>query len=158
MIIIADSSPLIALAIINKLELLEKLYKELYVPAAVFAEVAQAEKPFAKELKLFLNVKIKNVENKLAVDMLSSDIGAGEAEAIVLALEQRPSVVLMDDLKARRFAKMNNLDVIGTMGVLLKAKKEGLIQEVKPLISTLLLNEIRISAKVIEMTLQAAGE
>lgn len=90
--------------------------------------------------------------------MLSNDIGAGEAEAIVLALEQRPSVVLIDDLKARRFAKMNNLDVIGTMGILLKAKKYNLIQEIKPLIATLLLNEIRISAKIIEMTLQAAGE
>lgn len=158
MIVIADSSPLIALAVIDKLDMLEKLYQEFYVPAAVFEEVAQAEKPFAKELKLFLHGKIKNVENKLAVAMLSNDIGAGEAEAIVLALEQRPSVVLIDDLKARRFAKMNNLDVIGTMGILLKAKKDGLVSEIKPLIATLLLNEIRISAKIIEMTLQAAGE
>jgi len=158
MIVIADSSPLIALAVIGKLDMLEELYQELYVPAAVFEEVAEAEKPFAKELKQFLSGKIKNVENKLAVKMLSNDIGAGEAEAIVLALEQRPSVVLIDDLKARRFAKMNNLDVIGTLGILLKAKKEDLIQEVKPLISTLLLNEIRISAKIIGMTLQAAGE
>lgn len=154
MIIVADSLPLIDLALIDKLELLEKIYQELYVPAAVFDEVAQTEKPFAKELKLFLSGKIKNVENRLAVEMLSSDIGAGEAEAIVLALEQHPSVVLIDDLKARRFAKMNNLSVIGTMGILLKAKKDGLIQEVKPL----LLKEIRISTKIIDMTLQAAGE
>jgi uncharacterized protein len=48
MIVIADSSPLIALAVIDKLDMLEKLYQEFYVPAAIFEEVAQAEKPFAK--------------------------------------------------------------------------------------------------------------
>jgi hypothetical protein len=158
MIIIADSSPLIALALIEKLNLLEQLYKELYFPAAVFKEVAETEKPFAKELQLFLHGKVKNVENILAVEMLSGDIGAGEAEAIVLSLEQKPSAVLIDDLKARRFAKMNGLDVIGTMGILLKAKKAGLIQKIKPLIATLLLKDIRISSKIIEITLQAARE
>lgn len=158
MIIIADSSPLITLALIDKLAVLEKLYRELYVPAAVFQEVTQAEKPFAKTLKLFLDSRTKNVSNKLAVKMLSNDIGAGEAEAIVLGLEQRPSVVLIDDLKARKFAKINGLDVIGSMGILLKAKKAGLVKEIKPLIATLLLHDIRISTKIIEMTLQAAQE
>jgi predicted nucleic acid-binding protein len=53
MIIISDSSPLISLAIIGQLGLLEKLYDDIYIPAAVFEEVIQAEKPFAKELKSF---------------------------------------------------------------------------------------------------------
>ena len=156
MIIIADSSPLITLALIGKLAVLEKLYRELHVPAAVFQEVTQAEKPFAEELKLFLDGRTKEVSNKLAVEMLSNDIGAGEAEAIVLSLEQRPSVVLIDDLKARKFARINGLDIIGSMGILLKAKRAGLIEEIKPLIATLLLHDIRISARIIEMALQAA--
>ena len=158
MIIIADSSPLITLALIDKLAVLEKLYRELHVPAAVFQEVTLAEKPFAEELKLFLDGRTKDVSNRLAVEMLSNDIGAGEAEAIVLSLEQRPSVVLIDDLKARKFARINGLDVIGSMGILLQAKRAGLIEEIKPLIATLLLHDIRISARIIEMTLQAAQE
>ncbi|CAK8722704.1 MAG: DUF3368 domain-containing protein [Candidatus Electrothrix sp. AX5] len=158
MIIIADSSPLITLALIDKLAVLEKLYRELYVPDAVFQEVTQAKKPFAETLKLFLDGRTKDVSNKLAVEMLSNDVGAGEAEAIVLGLEQRPSVVLIDDLKARKFAKINGLDVIGSMGILLKAKRAGLVEDIKPLIATLLLHDIRISTKIIDMTLQAAQE
>ncbi|MBL0702302.1 MAG: DUF3368 domain-containing protein [Desulfosarcina sp.] len=158
MIVISDSSPLISLAIIEKLDMLEKLYEDIYVPIAVSEEVVRADKPFARKLKLFLNGRTKSVKNKMAVEILSGDIGAGEAEAIVLALEQQPAVVLIDDLKARRFAKMNGLNVIGTMGILLKAKKAGMIKEITPLISELLLGDIRIGKKIIEITLQAAQE
>jgi len=158
MIVIADSSPLIALAVIEKLELLKELYENVYVPTAVLQEVVRTDKPFANELKLFLSGRIKDAKNKMAVRILSGDIGAGEAEAIVLALETHPAVALIDDLKARRFAKMNGIEVIGTMGILLKAKKDGLIKEIKPLISDLLQHDIRISTKIIEITLQAAQE
>jgi len=158
MIVISDSSPLIALSIIEKLDILPKLFDEIYVPDAVFQEVVKTDKPFGKELGVFLSGRTKNVINQMAVKILSADIGAGEAEAIVLALEQQPAVVLIDDLKARKFAIINGLQTIGTMGVLLKAKKEGLIKELRPLISKLLENDIRISKKIIEMTLQAAME
>ncbi|MCP4404623.1 MAG: DUF3368 domain-containing protein [bacterium] len=94
----------------------------------------------------------------MAVDILLSDLGAGEAEAIVLALEQQPAMILLDDLKARKFAKMKGLNIIGTLGILLEAKKEGLIAELKPSIEILVSNEIRISSKIIEMVLQAAQE
>lgn len=158
MIIISDSSPLISLAIIGRLDLLEKLYKDIYVPFAVYKEVTEEEKPFSKELRNYLKDKIKNVSNRLAVDVLVSDIGIGESEAIVLALEEKPDLVLIDDLKARKFAKMNGLEIIGTMGILLEAKKNGLIEEIKPFISELILNGIRISNKIIEITLKAAQE
>ena len=158
MIVIADSSPLIALAVIEKLEILKELYENVYVPTAVLQEVVRTDKPFANELKLFLSGRIKDAKNKMAVKILSGDIGAGEAEAIVLALETQPAVALIDDLKARRFAKMNGIEVIGTMGILLKAKKDELIKEIKPLIYELLQHDIRISTKIIEITLQAAQE
>ena len=158
MIIISDSSPLISLAIIGKLNILTQLYEEIYVPTAVYKEVVKSNKPFAKELKLFLQGKTKNVKNKMAVDILLSDIGAGEAEAIVLALEQHPDVILIDDLKARRFAKIKGLNVMGTMGLLLMAKRKGLLEEIKPLLSDLLSNNIRISTKIIDITLHAADE
>jgi predicted nucleic acid-binding protein len=158
MIIIADSSPLIALAVISKLELLDKLYEKVYVPNAVFQELADNDRAFANELRRFLTGRIKEVKNRLAVDVLLSDIGAGEAEAIILALEQHPDAVLIDDLKARKFAKLRGLNIIGTLGILLKAKKEGLVQEIKPLLDDMLAANIRISEKIRELALQAAQE
>jgi len=158
MIVISDSSPLISLAATGKLSILENLYKEIYVPTAVYEEVARSDKPFSRELKIFLNGRVKNVKNKMAVEILLSDIGSGESETIVLALEQHPDLVLIDDLKARKFAKIRGLEITGTMGVLLEAKKEGLIKNIKPLLSELLLINIRISTKIIQITLQAAHE
>jgi hypothetical protein len=158
MIIIADSSPLIALAVISKLELLDKLYEKVYVPNAVFQELADNDRAFANELRRFLTGRIKEVKNRLAVDVLLSDIGAGEAEAIILALEQHPDAVLIDDLKARKFAKLRGLNIIGTLGILLKAKKEGLVQEIKPLLDDMLAANIRISEKIRELALQSAQE
>ncbi len=158
MIIISDSSPLISLAIIGKLDLLEKLYKEIYVPFAVYKEVTEEEKPFSKELRNFLKDRVKNVSNRLAVEVLVSDIGIGESEAIVLAFEEKPDLVLIDDLKARKFAKLNGLEIIVTMWILLEAKASGLIEEIKPFISELILNGIRISNKIIKITLEVAQE
>ena len=158
MIIVSDSSPLISLAIIGELGLLEKLYTEIFVPNAVYKEVTEKEKPFSKELSLFLSNRKKQIANRLAVEVLLSDIGIGESEAIVLALEEKPNFVLIDDLKARKFAKMYGLQIIGTTGILLEAKKKGLIPEIKPLISELLINGIRISSRIIELTLEAAQE
>ncbi len=158
MIVISDSSPLISLALIGKLDILKKLYKEIWAPTAVYEEVVKSDKPFADELILFLNGKTKSVTNKMAVEVLLSDIGAGEAEAIVLALEQQPDIILIDDLKARKLAKLKGFKVIGTMGILLQAKNEGLIKEIKPLISKLISKDIRISAKIVEIVLQAAQE
>lgn len=67
-------------------------------------------------------------------------------------------MILIDGLKAMKFAKMKGLNMIGTMGILLESKKEGLIADLKPFIAELVFNDIRIRTKIIEMTLQAAQE
>jgi predicted nucleic acid-binding protein len=158
MIIISDSSPLISLATIEKLNLLDKLFTEIFVPCSVYEEVIRENKPYSNEIKEFLNGRIKHVKNRVAVEVLLSDIGKGESEAIILAIEEKSDYLLIDDLKARKLAKINGLEIIGTMGILLKGKKEGLIKEIKPFIDELLKNDIRIGDKIIEMTLKAAQE
>ena len=92
MIVVSNSSPLTSLAIIDRLDLLEKLFEEIYVPNAVYKEVTQKEKPFSDVLERFLKRKIKSVKNKTVVNILKSDIGAGESEAIALAIEQNRNV------------------------------------------------------------------
>ena len=68
--IIADSSPLISLALIGKLNILEQLYREICVPTAVYEEVVRSDKPCSRELKQFLNGKTTSVKNTMAVDIL----------------------------------------------------------------------------------------
>ena len=102
MIVVADSSPLIAFAILNLLEILAKIFDELYVPQAVYDEVTSWNKPYARELQDFLKNRVKTVENKLAVTILTNELDIGESEAIILALENNISDILIDEPKGRK--------------------------------------------------------
>lgn len=158
MIIISDSSPAISLAIVKKLHLFEDLYRKVVIPEAVFHEITFQDKPFSKDLYNYFKNRIKKVTNDMAVEMLLSDIGRGEAEAIVLAKELKADVIIVDDLKARKLAILNGLEVRGTIGIFLEAKKKGLIDAIKPLLDMLIENGIRISDTIIRLALEAAGE
>lgn len=130
--VIADSSPLISFAILNRLELLMQLYTEIRIPQAVFDEISQPGKPHAQVLHLFGHNKVALVKNQMAVNMLLTDVDRGEAEAIVFALESGIVDLLIDDAKRRRAAQLKGLQVTGTIGVLLAAKKRQLIAHLKP--------------------------
>lgn len=158
MIIIADSSPLISLATIDKLELLEDYFDEVYVPYAVYKEVSAYDKPFSEKLKKYLENRVLNVENQYMVSVLNERIDLGEAEAITLAFEKKADFIILDDLKARKTAIRNGLNVIGTLGLLLEAKKEGKITNLKELIKTFTDNDIRLSEQLIKNILIEAGE
>lgn len=158
MIIIADSSPLISLAIIDMLELLEYYFDEVYVPYAVYKEVSVYDKPFSEKLKQYLKNKVSTVENINMVSVLNERIDLGEAEAITLAFEKKADFIILDDLKARKTAKRNGLNVIGTLGLLLEAKKEGKIKKLKECIQIFSDNDIRLSEKLIKDILIEAEE
>lgn len=104
MIVVSNSSPLIAFAILDQLPLLSHLFTEFYVPEAVHREVTQWNKPFSKKLQKFLADKVKAVQNRLAVMVLSDDLDLGESETIILALENNIADVLMDEHKGREIA------------------------------------------------------
>ena len=148
--IIADSSPLISLAILERRNLLLELYSDIYVPQAVFNEIAKPSKPHALILTEFCQDRVIDVKNQMAVAMLINDVDVGEAEAIVLALEIGVMDILIDDAKGRRAAKLKGLQAIGTIGVLLRAKQRGLI--------TLMRNHIRIGQKLYTQALTLADE
>jgi len=158
LIIIADSSPLISLAIIDMLELLEYYFDEVYVPYAVYKEVSVYDKPFSEKLKQYLKNKVSTVENINMVSVLNERIDLGEAEAITLAFEKKADFIILDDLKARKTAKRNGLNVIGTLGLLLEAKKEGKIKKFKECIQIFSDNDIRLSEKLIKDILIEAEE
>jgi len=88
MVIVADSSPLICFAMLEKLSILDSIFETLFVPEEVYNEVVVPSKPYSDMLREYLQGKVKKVSNTLAVNMLSHEVDRGEAEAIVLALEE----------------------------------------------------------------------
>jgi predicted nucleic acid-binding protein len=159
--IIADASPLIALASIGHLSLLPTLFDETWLPEAVFYEATAVGKPYAQSIRAFAQGQVTAVRNQLAVQMLINDVDLGEAEAaeaIVLAHELGIDTILIDDAKGRRFARLHHLHPIGTLGVLLQAKKMNLLPTIKPLVNQLIENQIRISPRLYQQALQLAGE
>ena len=152
--IIGDSSALIALSVVDKLELLEQLYTNLYVPQAVFDEVTQVGRPQSDKLRRFLQSRVKVVE----LNLTKLGLGLGELEAITLYKELDAEVLLIDDNRAKKYAILNDVKVIGSLGVLIKAKEESYIEQVKPLVEAIMKSEVYISDKLMLKVLELCGE
>ncbi len=129
-LIIADSSCLIGLSRIGKLEVLHKLFGKIIIPEAVYHEVVvRGEgRKGAEEVKNARWIEQQKIENKLAVKAFKVNLGKGEAEAITLAFECNADFIILDDLKARQMAEELALKVIGTVAVLKKAEEKGIIE------------------------------
>jgi predicted nucleic acid-binding protein len=158
MIIVADSSPLIHFAVLNRMELLNRVFENLKVPEAVFREVTVFDKPHSQVIQEYLKDRVVPVKNLNAVRILQNEIGPGEAEAIGLALEMCLTHILMDDHRGRKAAQANGLQPIGTIGVLLEAKKCGYLDSVRLCLDILTDKGMRISAPLYAKALQLSGE
>jgi uncharacterized protein len=158
-IIIADSSPLISLAIIEQLELLPQLYQRVLLPPAVWDEVTVQGigLPGANAVRKVTWLEIQTPEAAL-LKPLSILVDRGEAEAIALAQSIPESIVLLDDAQARRVAERLNVPRIGTLGILRRAKKSRLVMAVKPYIEELRSQGIYIRQSLIDAVLQDLGE
>jgi predicted nucleic acid-binding protein len=131
--IISDASPLINLAWIGKIEILSKLYGEICISEAVWQEVVVqgSGQPGSEEVKASQWIKRQEVGNKTLVQSLMLELDAGEAEAIALALETNADLLLMDERLGRETAMFMGLRVVGLVGVLIEAKRKGIITEIK---------------------------
>lgn len=139
MTVVSNASPLIALARIGQLEILETLYSRIIVPDAVWQEVVTdgAGEPGAAEVASSAWIQRQSVSNRPLVTALRQDLAAGEAEAIALAHEIRADLLLMDEKLGRETAQLLGLTVIGTVGTLIQAKRHGHLPEVCPLLDAL---------------------
>jgi len=159
--VVSDASALINLARIGKLDLLHQLYGELAVPEAVWQEVVVdgAGQPGANEVQKATWIKIHSVTNKQLVRALQQDLGAGEAEAIALALELKADLLLMDERLGRETARHLGLRYTGLIGALRDAKHKGLIHAVKPYLDALRdIAGFRLSDALYLRVLQDEGE
>jgi predicted nucleic acid-binding protein len=101
---------------------------------------------------------IHAVNNKEVQRKLELQLDKGEASAIALALETRDCSIILDDMKARKVAEKLGLEITGTLGVIVKAKKEGIIPSVKPFLAKLKETNFRLSADLEITFLSEAGE
>jgi predicted nucleic acid-binding protein len=154
---VSDSSPLISLARIGRLDLLQGLFHEIWVPPAVEQELTpKGKKKGASALRAATWIKVQDLSLQ-SLKPVSSSLGRGERAAIALAREKGLEL-LMDDPAGRREAARLGVPVLGTVGLLLEAKAQSLIPEVKPLLDALLAEGFRLSPRLYERILRRAKE
>ncbi len=141
-VIISNTTPLINFACIRRLDILTKLFSEIYIPNAVREELQSKVQKFPAISQVLKSdwIKILEIKNTQLVNSLRIDLHLGEAEAIVLAIENPNSFLLLDELAGRGIARFQNLKFTGTIGSLLEAKKENIISEIKPLLDSIQTN------------------
>ena len=114
-------------------------------------------KPVADQLREYLTGKTVSVDLTNVV-ITSGGLGQGELEAMVLYKTLHADYLLVDDSRARKVARLNQIRVTGSQGILLLAKHHGLISQVRPYLDQLRHSDIRISERLIQKILQLAGE
>jgi len=153
MIVVSDTSAITSLLQIGRVELLARIYGDVFIPSAVGRELAV----FHRELPTF--IREVPVANPAACQRLLDSVDGGEAEAIVLAHELKADELLMDDAAGRRLAAAEGLNVIGLLGVLLEAKARGFIPSLQEALDDLESKAgFYVSETVRNLILREAGE
>lgn len=144
-IIIADASPLIVLQNIGQLLLLRSLFDEILITTEIKSE-------FGLDLPDW--IRIAEVQDKTKQKLLSLTLDKGEASAIALCLENAESLLIIDEKKGRRIAKELDLKILGTLGVILKAKEKGLVNSIEDILEHLETANFHISKNLKTMILE----
>jgi predicted nucleic acid-binding protein len=151
-LVVSNSSPLIALARIQRLDLVPAILQAVLIPPAVAQEI----RPSIPALPAWLRVQAPTTSPSVLTSR--GRLGEGEWEAITLAIEVRAGAILIDDRPARRLAEMAGLSVIGTLGLLLAAKKTRLITRLRPELDKLLETSFFLSQQLYDELLHTADE
>lgn len=153
MIVVSDTSPITTLLQIGKADVLQQLYGETLIPAAVEKELSVLH-PALPDF-----VRCVPVTNRREVERLLKELDPGEAEAIVLAKEQHAEALLIDETEGRRVAAREGIAFIGLLGVLIQAKRAGHIVSLH-LVLDKLENEtaFRLSDTMKRVALDSTGE
>ncbi len=151
--VVVNATPLIALSLINQLELLNQLFDEVIIPDGVYQEVAisGASKPGAVELKNASWIQVQSVTPSSTIEPLLLGLDRGELEVILLAVSIKPDWVIIDEKLARRVAKVMGLSVKGTLGILLAGFHAGYLSQEETLdsVQQLVNNGFRLSSQII---------
>ena len=159
MIVVSDTSPILSLALIGRLELLHDLYGTIVIPEAVRTELIATDQDGAREVAQTDWIITRPIEPDIVLKLLLREVDRGEAEAIGLAVQLNADVLLIDERKARHLAAYLELGVVGLLDVLQDAKQRHFITSVKPILDDLIARaRFRVSHKLYQRTLFTAGE
>ena len=157
--VIVNSTPLIILCSIGYFDILRSLYQEIVIPDAVYQEVTAKEDSACMQMKAAGSwVQVKQIQDHMEKKMYRAKLHEGEVEVMILAQELNADLVIIDDDAAKKTAKYLGLTVTGTLGVLLKAKKQGIIQKLHPLLIKMKQNGFYMDSALENMVLKQAGE
>lgn len=147
-IVISDTSCLILLSKIDELDLL-RISDQVFITSTILKE-------FGKPLPNW--IKILDPQDRHYQKILELDLDHGESSAIALSLEMDNAILIIDDLKGRKVAEQLNLRFSGTFGLILKAKKLGMIAQVGPILEKIKNTNFRFSEGLFNLVLKQAGE
>ena len=150
-LVVSNASPLIAFERIGRLDLPEQLFGTILIPPAVVTEVG----PTVAGLTWLTQ---RPLVGQVSARITDARLGGGETEAIALAIELNANWVLLDDEPARRLARELGVPTIGTVGLLMAAKRREVIPSVRPILDALIAVDFRISRDLFAGTLDEAGE
>lgn len=161
--VVSDTSPLLNLAIIGRLELLREQFEVILMPPAVVAELKlESDLPGAADLRQAMQAKwldIVSLSEPNVARALRHDLDDGEAEAIALSLQLGHSMILIDEHDGRAVARMMGLTPVGILGVLLRAKRQGRLESLQACIDALRSQAgFFVSDELIQRLLNEVGE
>jgi predicted nucleic acid-binding protein len=157
--VVVNATPIISLSLIDRLDLLDELYPRVVIPSAVHREVVTGgkDRPGVISLESSPWIEVRDVEDPGRAALLS-DLDRGEAEVIATAQELSADLVILDERLGRRHARRLGLALTGTLGVLLRAKREGMVSELGPFVEKLRVNGIWLGDALVREALRLSGE
>ena len=162
--VVSDSSPLVYLTRLDRFDLLRQLYDRVFIPGAVWREVAEegATKPEGTNVRQAVSAGWLRLETAtleaFIQDAAFLELGDGEREAIALA-HSKHALLIIDEAEGREVARRLGIPVTGTIGVLVEAKLKGLIPEVRSELNRLKeTTNFRFTEDLLAIALQKAGE
>ncbi len=153
MIVVVNTSPLVALDRIGQISILPKLFGEIIRPQSVVDELDAGRSVYGGSDSLFHATWLETADDPPEM-VLRKELGAGETAAIALALRVDADLVILDDLAARNVAAELGLNVTGTLGVLLAAHKKGLLDDIEKSINALIACGFRLSDTLVRLILK----
>jgi len=148
-VVISDTSCLIILTKIKELDLLRQFYKTVTITQDILLD-------YGEQLPDW--IEVQQAKDHYRQQLLEMQIDKGEASAIALALETNENIIILDDWKARKLADRLGLSVTGTLGVIIKAKNNGIIPSIKPYLDKIRKTNFRFSEESEHTALKEANE
>ncbi len=155
---VVNASPIIALAKVDRLHLLDDLCNELIVPEAVVAEILAGPPSDHARRAIEGGWATTAAANRITPDLLEWGLGTGETAVLAVAMELTTATVVLDDAAARTCAKALGIGMIGTLGVVLRAKRKAMISSAADVLKALRAAGLRLDDNVIRSALQGIGE